>query len=176
MARVRLIDETTDPQLTAQVERLRGARGGRLLNLYRMLLHSPPVADAWLVFNNAIRRDTDVDDTTRELTILRIAMLNGAEYVVRIHTERYAVPAGVSLEQVAALPEWRDSALFDARQRALLAYVDSMTRAVNVPDDVYDALRLNFSEREIVEITVLSGAYNMHTRVLMALKVDPEPT
>jgi AhpD family alkylhydroperoxidase len=175
MARVPLIDEKTHPQLAAQVERLRGARGGRLLNLYRMLLHSPPIADAWLAFNNAIRRDTDLDETTRELTILRIAMLNGAEYVVRIHTERYAVPAGVSLEQVAALPGWRDSALFDARQRALLAYVDAMTREVSVADDLYAALRRHFSERDIVEITVLSGAYNMHTRVLMALKVDPEP-
>jgi alkylhydroperoxidase family enzyme len=46
---------------------------------------------------------------------------------------------------------------------------------VSVPDDVYAALRGHFSERDIVEITVLSGAYNMHTRVLMALKVDPEP-
>ena len=123
-----------------------------------MLLHSPPIADAWLAFNNAIRNDTGLDETTRELVILRVAMLNGATYVVRIHSERYAVPAGVSLDQVAALPEWRGSGLFDARQRALLAYVESMTRDVAVKDEVYAALRKQFSEQDIVEITVLSGA------------------
>jgi alkylhydroperoxidase family enzyme len=50
-----------------------------------------------------------------------------------------------------------------------------MTREVVVPDDVFDALRPHFSERQIVELTVLTGIYNMHTRVLSALRIDPEP-
>jgi 4-carboxymuconolactone decarboxylase len=40
---------------------------------------------------------------------------------------------------------------------------------------VFDALNLHFSERQIVELTVLVGTYNMQTRVLRALEIDPEP-
>ena len=50
-----------------------------------------------------------------------------------------------------------------------------MTREINVPDAVYDEVRKHFSERQTVELTMLIGAYNMLTRFLKALKVDPEP-
>ena len=49
-----------------------------------------------------------------------------------------------------------------------------MTREVVVADPVFDALRTHFDERGIVELTVLAEAYNMHTRVLKALDVDPD--
>jgi alkylhydroperoxidase family enzyme len=174
MARVTLIDEARHPELAALVERIRGARGGRLLNLYRALLHSAPLAEAWLAFNDAVRRPTGLNEASRELVILYVALLNGADYVFEIHASRYAADAGLGREQVTALANWRASDLFGPRQRALLAYVDAMTREVVVPDAVFDALRAHFDERGIVELTVLVGAYNMHTRVLMALAVDPE--
>jgi alkylhydroperoxidase family enzyme len=49
-----------------------------------------------------------------------------------------------------------------------------MTRDIDVADDVFAVLRKHFSERQIVELTMLIGAYNMLTRFLKALKVDPE--
>jgi AhpD family alkylhydroperoxidase len=174
MARVTLIDEVRHPELDALVTRIRGARGGRLLNLYRALLHSASLADAWLAFNNAVRRATQLDDVSRELVILRVAALNGPDYVFRIHAARYAGDAGVTAEQVAEVPDWRPSTCFSPRQRALLAYVDAMTRDVVVADSVFKDLKAHFDEREIVELTVLIGAYNMHTRVLKALDIDPE--
>ena len=54
MARVRLIDERAGSDAAAVVAKIRGARGGRLLNLYGALLHSPALASAWLDFNNAV--------------------------------------------------------------------------------------------------------------------------
>ncbi|MBC7781223.1 MAG: carboxymuconolactone decarboxylase family protein [Proteobacteria bacterium] len=67
------------------------------------------------------------------------------------------------------------SRAFDARSRAALAYIDAMTRDVHVPDTVFAALRTHFDERQIVELTMLVGAYNMLTRVLQALDADFEP-
>ncbi len=61
------------------------------------------------------------------------------------------------------------------RERPRLAYTDAMTRDIAVPDAVFDALRPHFNERQIVELTVLIGLYNMHTRVFTALGIDPEP-
>ncbi len=49
-----------------------------------------------------------------------------------------------------------------------------MTRDVEVPDAVFNGMRAHFGERAAVELTVLIAAYNMHTRVLRALDIDPE--
>ena len=50
-----------------------------------------------------------------------------------------------------------------------------MTRQIDVPDDIFAAVRAHYNERQIVELTMLVGAYNMLTRVLKALQIDPEP-
>ena len=73
------------------------------------------------------------------------------------------------------MENWLPSKLFNAPHRALLAYTDAMTREINVTDSVFSELRQHFSERQTVELTLLIGAYNMLTRFLKALKVDPEP-
>ena len=56
----------------------------------------------------------------------------------------------------------------------MLAYTDSMTREIHVPDAVFEALRGHFSTREIVELTATIGGYNLVSRFLEALAVDPE--
>ena len=174
MARVTPIDERTHPELKPVVDEIRGERGGRLLNLYRALLHSPPLATSWLEFNNAVRYQSAIGDRLRELVIMRVAILNRADYVLNVHKSRYAGPAGVTPAESAALDDWRSSRHFEPHEKALLEYVDVVTRDVDVPQSVFDALRAHFSERETVELTVLIAAYNMHTRVLRALDIDPE--
>ncbi|HSO76275.1 MAG TPA: hypothetical protein VLU47_15695, partial [Blastocatellia bacterium] len=67
------------------------------------------------------------------------------------------------------------SNLYSDKQVALLAYVDAMTRDIEVPDTVFAEVRQYFSERQTVELTMLISAYNMLTRFLKALKVDPAP-
>jgi len=174
MARISLIDDMAAPESAAVVGKIRGARGGRLLNFYRALLHSPALASAWLDFNNAVRFQTALDDRLRELVIIRVAHLNGAGYVVDIHKARYAEPAGVTRSEVEALADWARASVFGPRECAMLAYVDAMTRDVTVPEAVFKTLREHYGERETVELTVLVAAYNMHTRVLRALDIDPE--
>ncbi len=50
-----------------------------------------------------------------------------------------------------------------------------MTRDIVVPDAVFDEVKKHFNDREIVELTVLIGSYNMNARVLQALELDLEP-
>ena len=173
MARVPLIDEDHS-ELAALIEKIRGARGGRLINIYRLMLHSPALAEAWFNLNQAARYGTEIDGRCRELIIMRIAILNRCDYVLKTHAAQYALKEGLTREQVDRLGDWNASNLFDARQRALLAYSDAMTHDIEVPDGVFAEVRKHFTERQTVELTMLVGAYNMLTRVLNALKVDPE--
>lgn len=176
MARIPLIDEHGYPELSALVAKVKGARGGRLINIYRLMLHSPALANAWFELNQAVRYGTEIDGQSRELAIIRVAILNGVDYVQRAHAPAYALQEGLTPEQIAALANWRPSALFSDKQRALLAYVDAVTRDIEVPESIFSALQNHHSERQLVELTLLIGAYNMLTRFLRALKVDPEPS
>ena len=175
MARVSYVDDKTNPELAELVGRIRGARRGNLINIYRLLLHSPALAESWLGHNNAVRWRTALDGRLREIVIIRVAYLNGATYVVKQHVPELALAEGLTRAECDALADWRASALFDARERAALAYADAMTRDIAVPDDVFDPLRRIFTERQILELTVLIGTYNMQTRVFRALQIDPEP-
>ncbi len=174
MARVSLIDEKDHPELSGLIAKIRSGRGGRLLNIYRMMLHSPALAGTWFDLNSAVRYKTELDGRTRELAVLRVAILNDVDYILRAHGSAYALQEGLTPEQVAALPDWKASTLFNEKERALLAYTDAMTRDIEVSEEVFVRLRAHFSERQTVELSMLFGAYNMHTRVLKALKIDPE--
>jgi alkylhydroperoxidase family enzyme len=175
MARVKLLSEDEHPDLAESIAKIKSVRGGRLINIYRLMLHSPMLANAWFDLNQAVRYGTEIDGQCRELAVIRVAILNDVEYVQRAHGPAYALKEGLTPEQVTAIADWRSSKLFTDKQRALLDYTDSMTREIDVPDAVFTELRRNFSERQTVELTMLIGAYNMLTRFLKALKVDPEP-
>jgi alkylhydroperoxidase family enzyme len=174
MARVSLIEEKDHPELAELIASIRGGRGGRLLNIYKMLLHSPDIAKAWLEQVTTVRWKTTLDGRIREIVIIRVATLNRVEYVIKAHVPAFALKEGLTREQCDALADWRNSTLFNDRQRAALAYTDAMTRDIQVPDAVHTELRRHFDERQIVELTVLIGTYNMHTRVLQALEIDAE--
>jgi alkylhydroperoxidase family enzyme len=175
MARVSLIGEAEHPELAETIAKIKGARGGRLINVYRLMLHSPTLADAWFNFNQAVRYGTEIDGQSREIAVIRVAILNNVEYVKRAHGPSYALKEGLTPEQVSAITDWQSSNLFNDKQRALLAYTDAMTQQIEVADDLFGEIRNHFSERQTVELTMLIGTYNMFTRVLQALKIDPEP-
>jgi len=175
MARVPLIDEKEHPELFELIAKIKGARGGRLINIYRLMLHSPALAGAWFDLNQAVRYGTEIDGQCRELAVIRVAILNNVEYVICAHGPAYALKEGLTPAQVEALVDWGASNLFNDKQRALLAYTDAMTRDIEVPEDVFGEIRQHFSERQVVELSMLIGAYNMLTRFLKALRVDPEP-
>jgi AhpD family alkylhydroperoxidase len=172
MARVPLIGEERS-ELAPFIARVKAARG-RLINLYRVLLNSPPLAESWLDFNSTVRFKTTLEESLREMIILRVSMLNRAEYQAQIHGASHALKAGVTKAQIDALADWKPSMLFTPAERAALAWTDAMTIDIDVPDALHAELTKYFDDRQIVELTVLAGAYNMHTRVGRALKIDIE--
>ena len=172
MARIGYPDDS-NPEVAALRAQIIAERG-TLHNLYRMLLNSPPVAQGWLNFLTAIRQKTSIPPALRELSILRIAVINKADYEFVSHVP-FAKKAGLSQQQIDAIAQWETSSAFSDVQRCVLAYTDSMTRDVHVPDDVFAPVRKNFNDREVTELTATIAAYNLVSRLLEALHVDPEP-
>ncbi|MHC3473587.1 carboxymuconolactone decarboxylase family protein [Streptomyces sp. 7R007] len=153
--------------------RIRARRGGDLRPLDRMLLHSPQLADGWNSLLGAIRQRISLPADIRELVILRIAVLNRADYEWTAH-EADARAAGLSEAQLAALraEDAGARACLDERQCRVLAYTDAMTRDVHVPGEVFDAVRAHFTTPELVELTATVAAYSMVSRFLVALDVE----
>ncbi|MBA2961454.1 MULTISPECIES: carboxymuconolactone decarboxylase family protein [Ramlibacter] len=172
MARIAYPDDS-DPEVAALRKQIVAERG-KLHNLYRMLLNSPPVAQGWLNFLTAIRQQCQLEARIRELAILRIAVINKADYEFVSHVP-FAVKAGLSQQQIDAIAQWEGSQLFAERERAVLRYTDSMTRDVHVPDDVFAQVKPHFDARGMTELTATIAAYNLVSRFLEALEIDPEP-
>jgi 4-carboxymuconolactone decarboxylase len=174
MARISYIEEKDHPELAADIAKIKGGRGA-LINIYKLLLHSPAVCMNWFEHIGAIRWKTKLAPRLREIAIVRVAQSAKYAYALQQHIPGIAVPDGVSLEECEALKDWRASGKFSDSERAALAYVDSMIAGPEVSDPVFNELRKHYSEREVVELTVLVGTYLMHNRVFTALRVDLEP-
>ncbi len=159
------------------VSAIRKRRGGTLINLDRMLLHSPTLAAGWNGYLGAVRTGLELDPKLRELAMCVVAVLNGAEYEF-IHHAPVFIESGGKQSQVDAMRDpqaaLHDAALFDASERAALALTIEMTRNVRVHEATFERVRAHLSERHTVELVATIAAYNMVSRFLVALGVEPE--
>ena len=164
-----------DPAARPLVERIRAERGS-VLHLYRMLLHSPALAEGWLAYLTAVRQKLDLPGDLRELVIMRVARLNGAPYEADQHAP-IALREGVTPQQLADLENWAESQAYTERQRRVLALCDAMTRDIHFDASLIAAVRDELGERQTVELTATVAAYNMVSRFLEALAIhsDDQP-
>ncbi len=167
------LDADTPGMDRALVDLIRKERGGHLLMLYKVLLNSQPVAFGWLKLFTALRQQTRIDGRIRELVILRVATLNGAEYEFDAHVP-FAMAEGFSAADIEDVRVGRFPGAVTDREAAALAYTDSITRQVRVPSAVFERVRALFDDRELLELTVLAAAYNLVSRVLVALNISSE--
>jgi len=169
MPRIPYIEENDHPELAPLIGRIKAERG-KLLDLYKVLLHSPAVMEGWLSFFTAIRQKTKLGGRYRELAILRVAVINGADYEYKAHLP-FALKEGASAEQIAALGFWQVSAQYDEAERAVLAYTDAMTKDIRVPDELFAELKRHFDAQDLVELTATIAGYNLVSRFLEAMQV-----
>jgi AhpD family alkylhydroperoxidase len=145
------------------------ASRGKITPLYRVLLNSLPVARGWESLLTAIRQQMALDPAIRELIILRVAVLNRADYEFQAHVP-YARQAGLSDVKIEAV-RTMESGPFDALERAVLDYTDALTREVRVDEAVFAPIKAGFDPTGRVEVTATIAAYNMVSRLLIALDV-----
>ncbi len=162
----------------AVVEAIRQRRGGRLYHLDRLLLHSPPFAAAWNGFMREVRTALSIPPRLREIAICAVAVLNHAEYEFHHHAP-LLLAAGGTAEQVDALRRLGQGGgqapVFDPAERAVIRLTTEMTRGVQVRDETFAAVRAALpSEQQAVELVGVIAAYNMVSRFLVALGVEPE--
>ena len=168
-----------DPQMETEedaaiVQRVKDRRGGKLIALDKTLLHAPAVANGWNGFLGAIRTQTSLPSSVRELAICRVAILNNAWYEWDSHRpilEKTGVLSPEAIESLKEKSQPKGGSMFDEKHLAVLEYTDAMTLGCIVPQPLFEKLKSFFSEKEVVEITSTVAAYNCVSRFLVALDV-----
>ena len=152
-------------------------KGGKLLNLDRMLLHSVAYAKGWNGLFAAIRGQLSLPGKLRELAIMAVGSLNQADYEWTQHEPEFT-KAGGSAAQLAALKNVaaaaRNDKLFDEAERATLALTEEMTRSIKVSDATMKRIRKLLPVDQVVELIGTIAGYNMASRFLVATGVELE--
>jgi 4-carboxymuconolactone decarboxylase len=167
--RIAAVEPGSRPEAAEVEARLMAARG-EITALYRVLLNSPPVASGWEQLLTAVRQKTGVAPALRELMILRVAVLNGARYEFDAHVP-FARRAGMSDAKIEAVREQDLAPCFDTDERLALELTDAMTRDITVPDALMAALKARLDDRALLEWVTTVAAYNMVSRLLVALQL-----
>ncbi len=168
-------DRAGPPELVAAIRSRRP--GGKLLNLDRMLLHSPNFAKGWNAMFAAIRGQLSLPPKLRELSIMAIGTLNKADYEWAQHEKEF-LAAGGTRKQLAALKDvpvaMTDATLFDEPERATLALTVEMTRDVAVSGATMKRIRAVLPDPQVVELVGTISGYNMVSRFLVATGIELE--
>lgn len=111
-----------------------------------------------------------------ELVYLRVSQINNCAFCLDMHM-RDLLKKGVTVEKLALLQAWREAGgLFDARERAALAWAESVTQVAQtgVPDQDYQDARAVFGEKELVDLTVAIGLMNAYNRMAIGFRNTPK--
>jgi AhpD family alkylhydroperoxidase len=106
----------------------------------------------------------------------RVSQINGCAYCLHMHTSD-ARELGESDTRLHLLGAWRESRLYGARERAALAWAESLTRIAetHAPDVVYEEVRRHFSEKELTDLSIAIAMINAWTRLSIgARSVHPQ--
>jgi AhpD family alkylhydroperoxidase len=153
---------------------------GRVANAMRVAAHAPKIAQALLGFMIPTLREEitgALDIRVKALAILKTSMLNGCAYCIG-HNTALGRAVGFSDDQIAALEgDYRGSELFTPAEKAAIAWAECLTlRTYRQKPEVMEELKRNYSNEQIVEITMVSGYFNFWNRFTDSLQVDIEAT
>ena len=118
---------------------------------------------------------SDLPAALINLVYLRVSQINNCAYCLDLHM-RDLLKSGVKIEKLALLQAWPEAGdLFDARERAALAWAETVTRVADtaVPDQAYEAARTAFEERELVDLTIAIGLMNTYNRMAISFRKTP---
>lgn len=110
------------------------------------------------------------------LVYLRVSLINGCAFCIDLHT-RDLMQGGMPIEKIVLVPVWDEAgALFDRRERAALAWAESLTRVAetHAPDAGYEAAAAVFSDRELADLTIAISTMNAYNRLGIGFRKTPK--
>ena len=154
-------------------DRLESERKTPTANIFRALAHAPVQLDAFLSYANALRDGSTLSPRLRELAILTVGHVTASRYEIA-HHRSHALKAGVTAEQLDAIPDFETSALFDAEERAVMRLAQASTLNVEVSDQRWSEAAAHLGDKQMVELALTIAWYNSGVRIMGMLDIDLE--
>lgn len=119
-------------------------------------------------------RKCGLEHALLELVKLRASQINGCAHCIDMHTKELRA-GGESEQRLYLLCAWRESPFYRDRERAALSWTEAVTLITNgdVPNEVYETARAQFSEEELANLTVAIAAINGANRLNIAFRTVP---
>jgi AhpD family alkylhydroperoxidase len=131
----------------------------------------PGAAHAMLGMERYVR-ESGLESGLLELVRMRASQINGCAYCLDMHSKD-ARAAGETEQRLYVLDAWREAPFYTPRERAALAWTEAVTRVSDgVPDALFATVREQFSEKEIVDLTLAIVTINGWNRLAIALGAD----
>jgi AhpD family alkylhydroperoxidase len=139
-----------------------------------LLARHLPLGEAWLAFNEVLAKQTSLDVRLRELVVLRVAWRTRSAYEWVQHT-RIGRDAGITRDQLYAIPDGAAATVWNPTERAVLAATDQIVEHHTVDDSTWARLAEHLSEAELVELLFVAGAYLCFAVVTNGAGLEPDP-
>ena len=131
---------------------------------------APDTIKALMALETQIQ-STGLEKSLIELVKIRASQINRCAYCINMHTED-ARKRGETEQRIYLLDAWRESPLYSDRERAALAWTESVTliAQTHAPDDIYEQVRAQFSDEETVNLTMLIATINAWNRLAISFR------
>ena len=152
-------------------ERDRGVPPG---HIHRAIANAPNLLRRFSGLALELRNRTKLDPRLRELALMTVGRIAGAEYEF-VHHWNIALAVGVRREQLEQLAEFERAPVFNEQERAVMRYASEVTTNIKVSDRTFDALREFLDNRRIMELAMNVAFYNGVVRIIVPIGVELEP-
>ncbi|HKV54785.1 MAG TPA: carboxymuconolactone decarboxylase family protein [Candidatus Binataceae bacterium] len=150
--------------------KVRGTEPG---HIHRTVANAPNLLRRFVDLANELRNGTQLDAKLRELALLTVGRLTGADYEF-VHHWNMALRLGVRHEQLEQLANFESSSEFNQQERAVMRYAAETTSEVKVKDATFEALRGFLDNRRIMDLVMNVAFYNAVARVIVPCGVELE--
>ncbi len=118
--------------------------------------------------------DSGIDIKLLHVLKLRASQINGCALCIDMHWKD-ARAAGETEQRLYGLNAWRESPYYTEKERAALEWAEAVTLVseTHVPDEVYERVRAQYSEKEIVDLTLAVGMINLWNRIAISFRAEP---
>lgn len=134
--------------------------------------HVPDIQKAAYALEMAIR-GSGIDPGILHLLKIRASQINGCAYCIDMHV-RESLADGLDAHKLHLIAAWQEARVFDAKERAALAWTEGVTRVseTGVPDALYQRVREQFSEQDIARLTAAVSMINFWNRIAVSTRMQ----
>jgi AhpD family alkylhydroperoxidase len=137
-------------------------------------VHQAPELFKKFVEFGGLVKDSTIEEKIHDLVSIRASQINGCGFCLDMHVKQATIHGERPL-RLHHLAIWRESTLFEPRERAALAWTEALTTLApqGVPDDVYERVRGQLSEKELTDLTYAVMNINAWNRINVAFRTVP---